>query len=598
MIVLRQGVAHFGSLLVLLYLPLAHAGRDPPPSYGPDQARFQTSDRCLACHNGIIGPEGEEVSFGADWRTSLMANSARDPYWQASVRRETRDHSGAQAAVEAECSACHMPISHYHAALDGKPSEVLSLLPLRGDRPRDLEAADGVSCSVCHQITPERLGTAASFNGQFVVAGPDGSGAHPEYGPFVIDPGLQRVMRSSTEGFQPEQGQQIRSAALCASCHTLKTTARGANGEVIGELPEQMPYQEWLHSDYRERETCQTCHMPVYEHNEPMTRVLGNPRPGVARHEFVAANFFLQRMFARYHDDIDLPPAAAELSAAADRTVRYLQSRAARLSLGAPVMRGSRLEVEVQVENLGGHKLPTAYPSRRAWLHLRVSDCADHVIFESGAFNADGSIQGNDNDADPLRFEPHYREIQSADQVQIYESILGDARGAVTTGLLSAVGYLKDNRLLPHGFDKQTAPAEIAVHGSARDDPAFDDHGDRVRYSVAVESACRPIQLSVEPGISRSGIAGHTTWPPTKVLSHAGSLRGSRPWRLRARCRLPQRVLPFTDSRQTKRLPYDAAACTLLYRVTNDGTLVRPYAVAPAAHLRQRSVAGNRAFTG
>jgi len=493
-----QCLARVGPVLALLWLPLAHGDRTPLPKYGPDQARFHTSDRCLACHNGLVGPAGEDVSFGADWQTSLMANSARDPYWQASVRRETLDHAGARAAVEEECSACHMPISHYHAALDGKPSEVLSLLPLRSDRPQTLEAADGVSCSVCHQITPERLGTPQSFNGQFVVAGPDGSGAHAEYGPFFIDPGLQRVMRSSTEGFQPEQGEQIRSAALCASCHTLKTTARNASGEIIGELPEQMPYQEWLHSDYRDRQTCQSCHMPAYEHDEPITRVLGSPRPGVARHDFVAANFFLQRMFARYHDDIDLPPAAAELSSAAERTVRYLQSRAARLSIDTPVVRGTRLEAVVQVENLGGHKLPTAYPSRRAWLHLRVSDCGGQQLFESGALNPDGSIQGNVNDADPLRFEPHYREIHSADQVQIYESILGDAQGAVTTGLLSAVGYLKDNRLLPHGFDKQTAPADIAVQGSARDDPSFDAHGDRVRYLVEIGSACRPLQVSVE----------------------------------------------------------------------------------------------------
>ena len=62
---------------------------------------------------------------------------------------------------------------------------------------------------------------------------------------------------------------------------------------------------------------------------------------------------------------------------------------------------------------------------------------------------------GNDNDADPSRYEPHYSEIRSADQVEIYESILGDENGHVTTGLLAGVRYLKDNRLLPDGFDKQ-----------------------------------------------------------------------------------------------------------------------------------------------
>jgi hypothetical protein len=161
-------------------------------------------------------------------------------------------------------------------------------------------------------------------------------------------------------------------------------------------------------------------------------------------------------------------------------------------------MRSGRLEASVSVENLGGHKLPTAYPSRRAWLHFLVRDRNGGKVFESGALNPDGSIQGNDNDADPARFEPHYTQIRSSDQVQIYESILKDSAGAVTTGLISTVGYLKDNRLLPHGFDKSTAEADVAVHGEAANDPAFGAHGHRIRYSVEVGSAPGPFQVEAE----------------------------------------------------------------------------------------------------
>ena len=63
------------------------------------QPAFQTSDRCLACHNGLTTASGKDVSIGFDWRTSLMANSGRDPYWQAGVRRETIDHPTAKAAI-------------------------------------------------------------------------------------------------------------------------------------------------------------------------------------------------------------------------------------------------------------------------------------------------------------------------------------------------------------------------------------------------------------------------------------------------------------------------------------------------------------------
>ena len=61
---------------------------------------FITSDRCMACHNSISSPRGEVVSMGVGWRSSMMANSARDPYWQAAVRREIMEHPTARAAIE------------------------------------------------------------------------------------------------------------------------------------------------------------------------------------------------------------------------------------------------------------------------------------------------------------------------------------------------------------------------------------------------------------------------------------------------------------------------------------------------------------------
>jgi hypothetical protein len=60
---------------------------------------FTTSDNCIACHNVLVTPQGEDVSIGASWRSTMMANSARDPYWQAGVRRETIDHPMHSAAI-------------------------------------------------------------------------------------------------------------------------------------------------------------------------------------------------------------------------------------------------------------------------------------------------------------------------------------------------------------------------------------------------------------------------------------------------------------------------------------------------------------------
>jgi hypothetical protein len=481
-------------LLAVSWLLLtAQASRADDP-----HSLFLTSDRCVACHNGMQSASGTDFSIGIDWRSTLMANSSRDPYWHASVRRETVDHSSATDKIVDECSTCHMPIIERDAKHQGRTAELFAHLPLRTDKSGDAKsAADGVSCTVCHQVSPELLGNPATYNGNFLLqAGTDGT--HRESGPFDIDPALSTVMHSSTGQFQPQRGDQIRSAALCASCHTLITKALGKDGQEIGSLPEQVPYQEWLHSDYANERTCQSCHMPAVAEATPIARILAAPRSGAAHHEFIAANFFMQRVLEKYHDELDVNAEPAELSAAADRTVKYLQSEAAQISVSHPSIANGRLDFRVAVKNRGGHKLPTAFPSRRAWLHLRVTDRDGHTVFESGAVREDGSIVGNDNDDDAARYEPHYRVIRAPDEVQIFESILGDANGHVTTGLLSATGYLKDNRLLPKGFDKTTASPEIAVQGDARDDPGFTDAGDVVTYDVDLHSTSGPYEVDAE----------------------------------------------------------------------------------------------------
>jgi len=488
----RAGIvaSALGTCVLLAATTLATRAAPAPPL-------FHTSDRCVACHNGLLTASGNDVSIGFDWRASIMANSSRDPYWQASVRRETIDHAQSAAAIEDECAVCHMPILHYEAKQQGRHAQVFAHLPFRADDENRRAASDGVSCSVCHQIGTERLGTRESFNGGFVVQPPNGD-ARPEYGPFEIQAGHTRIMVSSSEGYRPTPSEHIRSSELCATCHTLITHALGPDGSVIGQLPEQVPYQEWLHSDYRDKESCQSCHMPLVEEPAPITRVFGESRQGMRRHVFVAANFFVLRMLNRYRDALEVAALPQELTAAADGTLAFLGSRAASVKVENVQVNDHRLRAEVVVENLGGHKLPTAYPSRRAWLHVTVRGADGRTLFESGAPNADGSIQGNDNDANAAAFEPHYEEVRGPDQVQIYETILGDPKGGVTTGLLTGVRYLKDNRLLPHGFDKTTADHEIAVQGGAMRDSDFGGGSDRVRYSADVGNAAGPFTVTAE----------------------------------------------------------------------------------------------------
>jgi hypothetical protein len=173
-------------------------------------------------------------------------------------------------------------------------------------------------------------------------------------------------------------------------------------------------------------------------------------------------------------------------------------AQAAHLEVTQASQDDAALVLDVKVTNLNGHKLPTAYPSRRAWLYVSVRDGAGSLVFESGALATTGRIIGNDNDDDRTKYEPHYREITRPDQVQIYESILRDPKGRVTTGLLTATGYMKDNRLLPRGFDKGSASRDIAVWGDAASDPLFVGGSHRTRYRIDVARSRGPFRVAAE----------------------------------------------------------------------------------------------------
>jgi hypothetical protein len=459
---------------------------------------FQTSDRCFACHNGLTTPRGEDISIGFSWRPTMMANSARDPYWQAGVRRESIDHAESKTVIEDECSKCHMPMARYQSKFEGKEGEVFSHLNFDSDERMDKLAQDGVSCSLCHQIQKDKLGTPESLVGGFVVDTKRSRGEREEYGPFKIENGELRIMRTSSGGYRPTEGEQIRQSELCATCHTLITTALGAGGKKIGELPEQMPYQEWFASDFKDKQSCQNCHMPVVEDMVRVTNSMGKFREGMSRHIFVGGNFFIQRVLNRYRADLGVWALPEEFETAAARTVDHLRTKTAQIVLDRVDVTGGRLQADISVQNLSGHKFPTAYPSRRVWLHVTVKDRTGRVVFESGALNPDGSITGNDNDADPNRFEPHYTEITNPEQVQIYEDIMVGANNMPTTGLLTAVRFVKDNRLLPNGFDKRKVDQTIAPQGEAMNDPDFGAGGDKIRYAVPVANAQGPFQVEAE----------------------------------------------------------------------------------------------------
>jgi hypothetical protein len=440
---------------------------------------------------------GADVSIDTAWRSTMMANAARDPYWQASVRAEVLDNPDYQAVIEDKCATCHMPMARLTAVTSGGEGKVLGDGFLDAENEQHTLAMDGVSCTLCHQISETGLGQPGSFSGGFVIDTDLPEGERLTFGPYPVGENLVRVMQS-VSGFIPAEGLHVTQSELCATCHTLYTPYVDATGQIAGEFPEQTPYLEWTHSDYHQTQACQDCHMPAAQGAVGISTTGGPLRSPFAQHVFVGGNAYMLEILRTFGEERQVTASSEQFEAKKVQTVDQLQNHAATLAVEEVELSESHLGVTVVIQSLAGHKFPTGFPARRAWLHFTVQDAGEGVVFESGAVNPDGSIVGNDNDADPTQYESHYQVVASPDQVQIYESIMGDSEGDVTTVLLRGAGYLKDNRLLPSGFDKGTAFEDIAAYGQAMEDADFAGGGDRVPYAIELGDAEGPFTVTVE----------------------------------------------------------------------------------------------------
>lgn len=460
-------------------------------------SHFSGSGNCAICHDGLTDTAGTNVSIARDWGTSMMANAAKDPLWRAKVATELERNPHLATLINDKCSKCHAPMANYEIT-EVQGDDVTLFGPagiLNPNHALHDAAMNGVSCTLCHQITDDAsLGTLAGFSGHYNI-----NHTKTIYGQFSNIFGQPMVNFS---GYTPTYSAHISDSALCATCHNLKTPFVDADGNVLtttpeSEFPEQMPYTEWQHSIFDDAgsnpTSCQDCHLP-----KTTSKVSNRPpwlgaKTGFAKHHLVGANTVMLTMLKDNAAQLDVTTQNLDLSI--NRARSMLQSAATLEIVSASVSNGI-LVARVKVDNNSGHKTPTSYPSRRMWVHFKVTDINNTTLFESGRINADGSITGSDNDVDQSSFEPHHNQITSANQVQIYETIMGDSDGNVTYTLLRAAQYLKDNRLTPKGFDKFAVPSDVAVYGQATTDADFNMGSDEVIYRIPV-SVSGNLEVSV-----------------------------------------------------------------------------------------------------
>ena len=193
-----------------------------------------------------------------------MAHSSRDPFWMAKAADEAALTPAAKAVIEDQCLRCHAPTQQYLVRGGGG----MSLSDLQPD-------GDGVTCSVCHQISRVNLGLPASFTGGFEI-NRDAEIYGPHKDPFPMP------MQHHT-GLTPVESAHILESSLCGTCHTVVTPTLAPDGQVTGQLLEQAPYLEWLASSYpKAGTTCQQCHVPALRDSSgaPAAQYIAHMPPG------------------------------------------------------------------------------------------------------------------------------------------------------------------------------------------------------------------------------------------------------------------------------------------------------------------------------
>jgi hypothetical protein len=496
------------------------------------KSRFVTSDQCLGCHSaGGTGLQFQMTEPGPDerlvnispygtWRTSPMGLSGRDPVFFAQLASESETfHPESSEFVQDTCLSCHAVQGHRQRAIDRHADtgqcgtfarKDIDAVPFPADDPVSnlaryaALARDGVSCTTCHSMVigrqdmaaaraqpqnacmegrqqrtnPGLTGLARTFTGNFLV------GAAGKISGPAKDP-KQKPMTAAT-GMVPEHNEHIKSAELCASCHTVHLPILH-RGKIVGRTYEQATYPEWAFSGYRvgrtvdgalpfgagdRAQTCQDCHMPnrdaagkpyrtkvatIQEYNSfpqaeytlPARDIDLRERDNFAKHTLVGLNLFLTKMAQQFPQMLGIRtedpmlPAKRGITPLATTEQAILEQaahRTADIGIAAVTRDAAALSARVTVANKAGHKFPSGVSFRRAFIEFSVLDNDGKVLWSSGRTNAAGVIV--DDKGAPIAGElwwtpdcsariepaarahqPHFQVVSRQDQAQIYEEL-------------------------------------------------------------------------------------------------------------------------------------------------------------------------------
>ena len=409
-----------------------------PGSQPGEVSNLGSVSNCDNCHGGY----DPAVEPAHNWRGSMMANSARDPMFWATVAVSERDLPGSGDL----CIRCHSP----RGWLEGRSTPTDGSALTHAD-------VDGTECAVCHALVNPDTSEHAGVQFSPYVANDGGTPPEGFYGSgmFVMRPGNEKLgpYTNSVARHAVLPSRFHRQEEMCGTCHDVSNpfvgdlahnhgaqvpldpgSYSGVPGDPVTtkaafqnppyrygviertfsefkasaldttrvrdypSLPAELQrgaleraYQQSLLAgsggDYEDGTprtfTCQTCHV------EP-TQGKGADKHNVPFrndlpfHDFTGGNYWAGELI-RYQDARGELVVGGGLDAqqvaaliAGSDRARATLRRAATLAVQGDVAR---------ITNLTGHKLPTGFhEGRRMWLHVIWKDASGNVAHEVGEY--------------------------------------------------------------------------------------------------------------------------------------------------------------------------------------------------------------------
>ena len=471
-------VISWNTRTVEFYVPTTLNDFFLPGSQPLQSGTFNSPNQCDNCHGGY--DTNAEPAF--TWRGSMMAHSMRDPLFEASmvIANQDAEFSGDL------CIRCHSP----GGWLEGRstPTDGSALTAI--DR-------EGVQCHVCHKMMDPLSTDQTDLT--YINSMSNPTTVHGN-GMYVID--SEDIRRGPYQNVQSNHATLFSefhtNSKMCATCHDVSNPAFSKQPDgtympnTLGQpapsfdtyelFPVERTYSEWEMSAYNSVSgvqsdvfggnlthviSCQDCHMKEVTgkgSNKNYTPV----RNDLGQHDLTGGNTFIPLLVKElYPDEVDQDAIDAGIVRA-----RYMLQNAATLNINATAIQEG-FDVEVEIINETGHKLPSGYPEgRRMWIHLVAYDDNDNVVFESGAYDYETAVltqSGTKIYEAKLGISPEVAAIANANGSGTYQS--GESFHFVLNNQV-----VKDNRIPPRGFTNANFEAiQAAPVAYSYEDGAYSD---------------------------------------------------------------------------------------------------------------------------